>query len=76
MPTYTMINKQTGEIQEMFLSFAERDDLLDQGEWIQQLATPKSVTHVGGTLRQTSDGWKDVLSKVKSGSGEGNTIKN
>ena len=76
MPTYTMLNKQTGEEREMILSFSEREELLEQGEWVQQLATPISVTHVGGTLKQTSDGWKDVLSKVKSGSGEGNTIKN
>lgn len=36
--------------------------------------TPSIVSQVGGTLSKTSDGWKDVLKKVKSGSGRNNTI--
>lgn len=74
MPTYTMINKATGEETEMILSFAERDELLAKGEYTQKLNTPKIVTHVGGTLKQTSDGWKDLLKNVKKGSGKDNTI--
>jgi len=74
MPTYTMKNKQTGQIKEMILSLSEREQLLAEGEWIQQLATPKMVTNVTGTLKQAGDGWKEVLSKVKSGSGSHNTI--
>jgi len=74
MPTYTMINKTTGEEKDMFLSFAEREQILSEGEWSQQLSTPKSVTNVTGTLKQAGDGWKEVLSKVKSGSTSSNTI--
>lgn len=74
MPTYTMINKTTGEEKDMFLSFAERELILSEGEWSQQLSTPKSVTNVTGTLKQAGDGWKEVLSKVKSGSTSSNTI--
>jgi len=74
MPTYTMINKTTGEEKDMILSFAERELVLSEGEWSQQLSTPKSVTNVTGTLRQAGDGWKDVLSRVKSGSMRHNTI--
>lgn len=74
MPTYTMINKETGEVQDMILSFSERDELLAAGKYTQKLNTPKIVTHVGGTLRQTSDGWKDLLKNVKKGSGKDNTI--
>lgn len=76
MPTYSMKNKQTGEVKEMVLSLAEREELLSQGEWIQLLSTPKTVTNVKGALRVAGDGWKDVLSKVKSGSGKDNTINN
>ena len=74
MPTYTMINKTTGEEREMVLSLADREQVLSEGEWSQQLSTPKSVTNVTGTLRQAGDGWKDVLSRVKSGSMRHNTI--
>ena len=74
MPTYTMINKTTGEEKDMFLSFAERELILSEGEWSQQLSTPKSVTNVTGTLKQAGDGWKEVLSRVKSVSTGSNTI--
>jgi len=76
MPTYTMKNNETGEEKTMVLSLAEREELLSQGQWTQLLSTPKSVTNVKGSLRVAGDGWKDVLSKVKSGSGDGNTINN
>jgi hypothetical protein len=74
MPAYTMKNNNTGEEQEMFLSLAEREELLSSGEWTQQLATAQFVTQVGGTLKRAGSGWKDVLGKIKSGSGRNNTI--
>lgn len=76
MPTYTMKNKQTGEIKEMILSLSERESLLQSDEWEQMLSTPKMVSGVTGTLRQAGDGWKDLLGEIKKGSGRGNTIKN
>lgn len=69
-----MINKATGEETDMMLSFAEREELLAKGEYTQKLNTVKIVTHVGGTLKQTSDGWKDHLKAIKKGSGKDNTI--
>jgi len=74
MPTYTMINKETGEEQDMVLSFAERDDLLSKGNHTQKLTTAKIVSGIGGTARLTSDGWKDKLREIKKGSGKDNTI--
>jgi hypothetical protein len=74
MPTYTMINKETGEEQDMVLSFAERDELLAKGNHTQKLTAAKIVSGVGGTARLTSDGWKDKLREIKKGSGKDNTI--
>ena len=74
MPTYTMINKETGEEQNMVLSFAERDELLAKGNHTQKLTAAKIVSGVGGTARLTSDGWKDKLREIKKGSGKDNTI--
>lgn len=39
-----------------------------------KISTPTLVTHVGSVLSKTSNGWNDVLQKIKSGSGRGNTI--
>ncbi len=74
MPTYTMINNKTGEETDMILSFKEREELLEAGEYTQKLSTGKLVTSVKGTLSMTSDGWKDHLKQIKKTSGKGNTI--
>jgi len=74
MPTYTMKNNTTGEIKEMTLSLSERESLIQSGEYTQQLSTPSFVSARHGTLRQAGDGWKEVLSRVKSGTGRNNTI--
>lgn len=67
MPSYTMIDKETGDEVDMVLSLSERESLLANGKYIQKLSTAKLVSGVHGTLRQAGDGWKDVLGKVKKG---------
>lgn len=74
MPTYTMVNVNTGESEEMILSLSEREELLATGEWKQKLTTPGFVSDSVGTLKRAGDGWKEVLSRVKSGSSRNNTI--
>lgn len=74
MPSYTMIDKETGEEIDMILSLSEREELLAEGKYIQKLSTAKFVSQVKGTLRQAGDGWKEVLGKVKAGSAKDNTI--
>ena len=75
MPTYTMINKETGEEKEMILSLSEREEFLASGEWTQKLSTAKFISQHGSTLSRTDNGWKEVLNKVKKGAGRGNTVK-
>lgn len=74
MPSYTMIDIETGEEKEMILSLSEREQLLSEGKYKQKLSTAKFVSQVGGNLSKTDDGWKEVLSRVKSGSAKNNTI--
>lgn len=76
MPTYSMKNKVSGEIQEMYLSLAERQELLDTGDWEQMLAIPNFVTQTQSTLRRAGSDWQEHLGRIKKGSGVGNTIKN
>jgi len=70
-----MINNQTGEEKEMSLTLAERDEFLSSGEWKQKLTTAAFVSQTGSTLSKTSSGWKDLLGRIKKGSGKGNSIK-
>lgn len=74
MPTYTMKDVETGEISEMILSLSERQQLLDTGKYVQELSTPNFVSMTGGTLSKTSSDWKDLLKKIKKGSGKNNSI--
>ena len=75
MPSYTMINLETSEEEDMILSLSERDTLLAEGKYKQKLTTAKFVSGVGDTARKAAgSGWNDVLDKVKKGSARGNTI--
>ena len=74
MPSYTMKNKKTGEVKEMVLSFSERDVILESGEWEQMVSSPRLVGMVGDMKSRVPSGFNDVLSRIKSGSGRGNTI--
>jgi hypothetical protein len=76
MPTYNFRHKDTNEEQQVVMRISELDEWkANNPEWIQFLTcAPMTVTQVGSTLSRTSDGWNDVLNKVKSGSGQKNTI--
>lgn len=75
MPTYTIRNKVTKEEKDVILSFSQREELLERGEWEQiHKSCASLVTQVGGTLSKAGNGWKDVLETIKKGSGRGNTI--
>lgn len=77
MPTYTFIDTDTGEEHdEFFTSWTHRDTYLEENPNLKQkLVAPRAVSQVGSTLSRTSDGWKEVLNKVKKGSGKDNTVK-
>ena len=67
MPTYDMQNIKTGEIKEMFISIAKKEELLASGEWEQKILSPAAlVTHTGNIINKTSGDWKDLLKKIKS----------
>ena len=75
MPTYTMRNKSTGEQKDMILSLSEREQFLKENtDWDQAPATPLLVSGVKSALSRTDDGWKEVLNRVKKGSGKDNTV--
>ncbi len=76
MPLYDVRVLETGEEKELLCSYSSIKEKIDAGEVeILHKRSPMLVTHVGGTLKQTSDGWKDILKQTKKYSGRGNTIK-
>ena len=76
MPLYTLKDIKTQDSWEVTCTWDELQETLDaMPDVIQVLSTPKIVSGTGSTLSKTDDGWKEVLNKVKSGSGRDNTIK-
>lgn len=75
MPNYIIENTETGEVNEVFLTLAEREELLKDPKFKQHLSVPNFITQHGLTVNKVSGGWKDVLSRVKSGAAKNHTIK-
>lgn len=76
MPSYTLKDIKTNDTWDVVCSWDELQTMLNElPNVIQVLSTPKIVSQAGSTLSKTDDGWKEVLNKVKSGSGRANTIK-
>lgn len=77
MPTYNFRNKETGEEFEVLMRISELDQYKIDNPNMEQFlkAPPKLVSMVGSLHSRTSDGFKDVLNKIKDGSGKNNTIK-
>ncbi len=76
MPSYTMINTETGEEQDMVLSFAERDELLAEGKWKQQLSTAKFISGHGDVARrQAGSEWNNFLQKTHKNAGRHSKIQ-
>ena len=68
MPTYTFKNKDTGEEFDEIMMISERDQFLkDNPHLIQKIVAPRIVAGVMGVgSHRVSDGFKEVLQKVKS----------
>ncbi|MBT5286155.1 MAG: hypothetical protein HOL29_09335 [Euryarchaeota archaeon] len=67
MPTYDMQNIKTGEVTEMIISISKMTEMVESGEWANQInSAPKMVTGVGSVLSKTSGDWKDKLKQIKS----------
>lgn len=77
MPTYTLKDIKTNEQWDIQCSYDDLQNILDAQDNIIRVLTPPNFvsslkTHANSN---TSDGWKDLLGRIKKGSGKGNTIK-
>ena len=75
MPVYTVKNKETKEVVDVNCPYIELEEFLKENqEWIQLLKMPATIGGTVSTLRQAGQGWQDVLSKIKKGSGKENNV--
>ena len=66
MPSYTMKDPD-GVEHDMICSIADMEEKKEQG-WRNVFQPPKNnlIGHTGDVISHTSDGWKEVLQKIKS----------
>ena len=66
MPTYEFKDKETGEVEELFMKLSEKDQFLkDNPNLKQQITAPNFITRRDGdVLKAAGSGWNEVLQKV------------
>jgi hypothetical protein len=75
MPKYTIVDTRDNTELEIQCSWDELQIVLSENSYLKQgLSTPNFVTQTGNTISKTSTDWRDLLKKVKKGSGKGNSI--
>lgn len=78
MPTYDLKNTETGEVKEFIVSISKKEEMIESGEWTQvhtSVNNDSIISHRGEILaRNTSSDWRNLLGKIKKGSGRNNTI--
>jgi len=75
MPTYEVRDLKTGEDTEIICSYSSLQEKIDSGRFIQvHKSTATIVTHTGSILNKTSGDYKDLIKRIKKGSGRGNTV--
>lgn len=78
MPVYTVKDLKTQNQWDVNCSYNELQELLDYSPDLIKVLTVPHFSATGGAThvnKNTSDGWKDLLGRIKKGSGKGNTIK-
>jgi len=66
MPSYTMKDPE-GVGHDMICTIADMEQKKEEG-WTMVFSPPKNnlIGHTGDVISHTSDGWKEVLQKIKS----------
>lgn len=67
MPTYTFVNKDTGEEITEIMSIVEMEDFLIKNKNFQQVLYPVGIADPSRLgIRKPDSGFRDVLKKIKS----------
>lgn len=65
MPTYTFRNRDTGEEFDKFMSISAREDFIRENPHLDTVINSVNIVHETGTNLKVSDGFREVLSKIK-----------
>ena len=74
MPTYPVINKETGEKKELSMSMKAYDEWRKENpdwdrDWMEGVASVGEVGEVYDRLKKSHPGWNDVLHKASKAPG-------
>ena len=75
MPVYTLRRKSTQEEWDVNIKFDDLAQLLEDDDIEKVLVPVKFASNTTSNLRRAGSEWNDHLSRIKKGSGSGNTIK-
>lgn len=78
MPLYTVKNTKTEDQWDVTCSYDELQKMLNHEPDLVKVVTVPNFSSSGGKTHmnsKTDDNWKDLLGRIKKGSGRGNTIK-
>ena len=76
MPLYTLRRKSTEEIFDVNMKFDDLAQLLEDEDLERVLVPPNfSSTGMRSNISKAGSEWRDLLGRIKKGSGKGNTIK-
>lgn len=65
MPLYDLINTETQEVQEVFMSYSKLQEYLTENtEWIQMPSAPHLVSGIAGLTHKNDSGFNDMLSRI------------
>ena len=75
MPQYTIKNKQTEEEVDVVCSWSDlQEALAEDKDLVQKVCAPKIISGVGTAVTRAGTNWRDLMGKIKKGSGKGNTV--
>jgi len=75
MPTYTLKDIKNNKEWDVRCSYNDLQKMLDENQDIVQVMTaPALVSGVRSNISRAGSEWRDLLGKVKKGSGRGNTV--
>ena len=76
MPLYTLRRKSTDETFDVNVKFDDLAQLLEDDDLERVLVPPNfSSTGMRSNISKAGSEWRDLLGRIKKGSGRGNTIK-
>lgn len=65
MPTYLFRDKETGEVYESFMSYTERNELLEARPELEPVVTaPALISGISGVTHKNDSGFNDMMQRI------------